>query len=76
MGDKEQLDYSHVSKLTYLDMCISEALRIYPVAPLLSRAVNKAGVVEAPVLQGVDICSILNISRTIASSSVNKVGYC
>ena len=43
MGYQEQLDYSHVSKLTYLDMCLSEALRIYPVAPLLMRAVNKVG---------------------------------
>ena len=37
VDDIGRLDYSTVSKLSYLDMAIMEALRMYSVAPALSR---------------------------------------
>lgn len=33
----KDIEYSHLGKLTYLDMCIKDVLRLFPIAPFIMR---------------------------------------
>mgnify|MGYP005983830383 FL=1 len=37
LGQRTSLDFTDVTKLKYLEMCIKEAMRLYPVAPFIFR---------------------------------------
>lgn len=50
-------DYDNIQKLTYLDMCLSETLRKYPVATLINREAR-----NDCIIKGVKIPAGMNIS--------------
>lgn len=43
---KGKLSYETITKLKYLDMCVSEGLRKWPVAPMTDRICNKTYKIE------------------------------
>jgi len=40
-GDKDELDWKQLGKLTYLQMCIKETTRIFAPVPMISRSLDK-----------------------------------
>lgn len=41
MDNKPTIDLSDLSKLTYLDMCLKESMRLFPIAPFIFRDTNE-----------------------------------
>lgn len=46
--DGKPLTFEALNQMTYLDMVVSETLRMWPVSPAMERSVNKPYVVENP----------------------------